>query len=314
MNGSNRHAAYRRRLQRRRRLRRVLLLLGILLLLLLAGFLILGTLSAEREEPPTSSDTEEGGERETPALPTSVNAHPLYFETSDATSLASRLQALRKQSAKDASVPLNRTDGSPLYSSTLINSLGVGSADYSVTVSRASSQAKTYGVRLCGVWHLTAFSEKDALLRSVRLSETASLLAEAMKNGVNDILLFAPDLRPESLEELLLLSENVHRLYEGSELGLCIPSSFLEAEHSDVLIDDLVGGFDFLAIDATAVGQNETAVAHIESVAANHLDHLLRYNMRLLLPYSADAAEQASIIGAAEQYSTKSWQILTPDP
>ncbi len=314
MNGGSRHTQYRRKLQRKRRIRRTILIAGIVLILLLAGFLILGTLSADEGEPPKDTDNEQLGEGNHFPLPVSVKAHVLYLETADSSTLASRLQELWKQSVREVSVPLNRTDGSLLYSSSLADSLGLGSPSYSITIARAASQAKTNQMRLCGIWHLTAFEEKDPVLRSVRLSETAALLADAMKSGMHDILLLAPEISTESLEELLLLSEDVHRLYPDGTLGICIPFSFFEAEDSAILVDDLVDNFDFLAINATELSKEETIIGHVQSIASARLDLLLRYNMRLLLPYAADESEQAEIIAAAEQYSTKSWQILPIDP
>ncbi|MBR2354435.1 MAG: hypothetical protein IKA76_08050 [Clostridia bacterium] len=310
MNGTNRHAAYRRKLQRKRKIRRILILCGILLLLLAAGFLILGTLSARTEQKPSDTDTEQNEEEDPISSLSPIKAHPLYLETADTSTLASRLQALRRQSVTDASVPLNQEDGSLLYTSSLAASLGADPSDYTVTVQKASTQSKNYGIRLHGLWHVTAFEEKNALLRSVLLSETAALLADALQNGMSDILLLAPELRPEALEELLLLSEQVHRLFPDGALGLCIPSSFLESEEVAILVDDLVQSFDFLAINATEASSDETASAHIEEIASANLDRLLRYNMRLLLPYAEESDAQASIIAAAEQYSAKSWQIL----
>ena len=314
MNGGSRHMQYRRRLQRKRRIRRILLTVGILLVLLLAGFLILGNLLAREEEPSAPETGSESGETPSETLPAAVKAYPVYFETSDDSSLSSRLQALRGRSATDASILMNRTDGALLYSSALADSLGSGAVGYSTTVERAASLAKSHGVGLCGVWHLTAFSEKDPLIRSVRLSETATILADALSHGMTDILLMAPGLSPDSSEELLLLSENVHRLCPDGALGLCIPSSFFEAENSSVLVDDLVKGFDFLAVNATELQPEQAATERVSAVASEHLDLLLRYQMRLLLPYSADEAEQAAIVAAAEQYSVKSWQILPWDP
>ncbi len=314
MNGGSRHAQYRRKLQRRRRIRRTVLVIGILLILLLAGFLILGTLSANEEKPSENPNNEQPEENTSSLLSVSVKARPIYLETADASTLASRLQELRKSSVKEVSVPLNRTDGSLLYSSSLADSMGLGSPNYSITITKAASQAKSAQMRLCGIWHLTAFQEKDPALRSVRLSETAALLSDALKNGMNDVLLMAPTLSPESLEELLLLSESVHRLAPDGALGICIPSSFLAAEDSAILIDDLVGAFDFLAVNATESDTDETAIQHVQSAASARLDLLLRYHMRLLLPYAADTAQQSEIIAAAEQYSAKNWQILPNDP
>ena len=314
MNGSNRHAQYRRRIQRRRRIRTALILAGALLLLLFLGFLIIGNLLAKDEPPTDAPETEETDSEDSTPLPVSVKAHPLYLETRDSSTLSSRLQAIRRQEASAAAAPLNRQNGSLIYHSATAESLGLASLEYSTTISQAKRQATTYGIRLCGIWHLDAFREKNALLRSVRLSETAALLAEALNQGMDDLLLIASDLSPDSLEELLLLSEAVHRLSPNGMLGITIPDSFFSSEGSAVLIDDLIHGFDFLAIDATSVGKGETEVERVEAVASANLDRLLRYNMRLILPYSDDADLQADIIAAAEQYSAKSWLILPPDP
>lgn len=314
MNTSNRHAQYRRRLQRKRRIRIALILSLSLLLLLLLGFLIVGNLLAADPPSEQGSDTESESAELPSDLPPSIKARPLSLETKDSSTLSSRLQALRRDGVTEAAVPLNRNNGDLLYRSSLAERLEISSSGYSVTIAGAAKQAKSYGIRFCGIWYLDAFEEKDDLLRSVRLSETASLLAEALENGMNDVLLLASDLRPDSLEELILLSESVHRLSPNGSLGIAIPDSFFGAENSIVLIDDLIHHFDFLAIDATEVGKDESEIERIEAVASANLDRLLRYNMRLILPYAQDADAQAAIIAAAEQYSAKSWLILPPNP
>ncbi len=314
MNGNQRHARYRRQVYRRRRIRMILILSALLVLLLVIGFLILGNLLKKDQEPTDDSEPTETEETVTDrkvSLPSALMARYTLLETTDSSTLSGRLRSLQQANATGASVPMNRPDGAMLYRSSVAASLGSGSDVYSVTVTQAVKQAKDYGLRLCGIWYLSAPDGDNDLLYSVERAETAAILAEALRAGMDDILLIAPTLDKDAIPELTLLAEEVRRLAPEGALGFCLSEPILEDKKADVWVDDLANAFDFLAINAADFGA-EDPVAHVESVASGHLDGLLRYRMRLLLPVVEDSALEDAIIAAAKQYSAKSWQMVAP--
>lgn len=290
----------------------ILILSGVLLCLLAVIFLIVGTkLARERDSEETETTETVGSSEEIDriTLPEVMKGRRTLLETADSTTLAGRLRALKQAGATAASVPMNRADGTLLYRSATGTALGMSAEEVSVTIANASRLAKDQSLRLSGVYYLTFLEEEDELLRSVARAETAALLAEALSDGMDDILLLCPDADKTAVGELSLLAEEVRRLSGKGALGLCLSQAILDGSGSAVAVDDLSLSFDFLAIDATRY-EDSDPVAYVESVAAEHLDHLLRYRMRLLLPSNEDTAREDAVIAAAEQYSAKRWQIL----
>ncbi len=309
MNRNDRHLPYRRRVMRRRRLRFALLLSGILLVLGAAAFLVFGNLLADRPSPEadTDTDTETVSEADRAAVPT-IQAHFAVLESkTDTSTWNERLSALSRKGATAVSAPLNRADGSLLYRSDTAMALGLGGTGYSVTLSSAASRAEDRGLYFSGVWHLSAMGTEDDLLRSVALAKESALIAEAFLDGVDDILLILPSDGVEDVQELIAFASDVRSLCSDGNLGLCLPSWLFESDGREVALSDLSDGFDYLAIDATAYGDEDPA-SYAGSVAARHLDLLLRHRMRLLLPVLADPDAQDGVIAAAEQYNITNWQ------
>lgn len=314
MNDNRRHLQYRKRIYRKRRIRLILTVSGILLIACVLLFVIFGNLLANRrdETPSDSESTASSSERTEENFPSiSVRAFPVVLETSDASTLSERLQTLHENGAEAASVPLTRPDGSLMYHSDTASALGLGNGTFSVTLSQAVQAADDYGLTLSGVYYLTAFEETDSLLRSVRLSETAAVLADALQSGMHDVLLMAPALTVDHIEELSLLASEISRLCPDGTFGFCLPSSVLHDENVAVWVSDLMQVFDFLALDATDFSDT-TPTEAVHATLNGRLDYLLRYHMRLLLPCLTDEAEQAAVIAAAEQHGSQNWQILPP--
>lgn len=312
MNNNQRHARYRRMIMRRRRIRMILIISGILIAVLATVFLIVGSSLAKKHTPPPTDEPEEEIESREPDavyLPETMKGLATVLETADSSTLSGRLRALEKAGATAASVAMNRPDGTLCYRSATASSLGLLSEEVSVTITNAARLAKEYDLRLSGVYYLTFPSVEDDRLRSVARAKDAAVLSEALSDGMDDILLLCEAADKEDVAELTLLYEEVRRLSEDGALGLCLSQKILTAKGSAVAVDDLSSAFDFLAVSAADYGENDPA-AFVETVAAERLDFLLRYRMRILLPSLEDETAQNAVITAAEQYSAKRWQIL----
>ncbi|MBE6547088.1 MAG: hypothetical protein E7668_06595 [Ruminococcaceae bacterium] len=309
MNGRNRHLQYRKSVYRRRKLRTILITVGVLLVVLLVAFLVIGNLLQNKSEERAETDTKEQtlppiSEERTPHR--EIVAYSVLLETLDEGSFADRVAALPDGDSA-VSIPLTDREGTPLYRSPIALRLGLQSEGaYTVTVASAlSSIGERY---TSGVFYLTALSEEDALLRSVRLSQSAAMLAEAAEGGLDEALLTVPDMTEEQVQEAIYFAEQVRHLAPELELGLTLSETIYSSENAAAVIDRLYESFDFLAIEAVPSNEGDP-VAQTAQTIHDLRYHLLRYHMRLLLPVSDDAT-QAALIEAVEKEGFHNWQFV----
>lgn len=317
MNGYNRHSQYKRGVYRRRQIRTVWITAGVVLLLVAVLLLILGSILANqgrnewKDESTTSDDIPEET-KPSKSVP-SVKASPVLLETSGSDTLASRLSALVEGGSVAASVPLNDESGALLYHSDLALELGFSTAaNYSVTIARAAERAAEHGVYLSGTYHLLALTEEDELIRSVSLSKSAAVIADALRSGLHDVMLLLPTLTAEQLPFLLGLIEDIRALAPEGVLGCAVPPDALSEASASGWIDRLADGVDFLALDLTLTGDTDPLL-YVENTlsASGTLFYLLRYEMRALLPQLADGALQNQLTSSVESHWTQNWQILS---
>ncbi len=316
MNGRNRHLQYRRSVYRRRQLRLGLILTVTITVVLILAFLIIGNL-LRKNDPPEADPTQrndphtETGEEHVAVLP--IKAHSVPLETADTSTFSSRVRALTEGGAVAVSIPMNTSNGALLYLSTVGTSLGYplhGSP--TVSISSAIERVGNADLHYSGVFYLTAFSEADPLLRSVELSRSAAILAEAIQQGMDDVLLIAPDMDATHTDELLRFAENVRILAPTASLGLTLSPSILTDRMSSDVIDRLWNGMDFLALNASEYGDGDPVAYATETVNDSAMMYnRLRYHMRVLLPSFADKAQTDAVIAAVEEAGVQSWQILS---
>ncbi|MBQ9783421.1 MAG: hypothetical protein IJW44_02765 [Clostridia bacterium] len=315
MNGRNRHMQYRRSVYRRRRIKLILIVLGAVLVIGLALFLIVGNLLHDRSEADRAEETDRQATTVAPGTERTpigdIQAYPVAAQTTDSTTLRDRLIRLIEAEGSAASIALNQPGGTLLYQSSVAGSLGVAS-EYTITAEGIGTTARELGIHVSGVYHLTSFASEDALLRSVSLAREAAILAEAAQGGIDDLVLLAPDLSPNQIDELLHLVEDIRRLAPDAVIGLSLPSAVLEADNAAALIDRLYERLDFLALDATHYGEAAPA-EHVEATITDSgmLYYLLRYHMRVLLPAVDDTDSQNAMIHAVQKNGLNNWQILS---
>lgn len=317
MNGRNRPISYRRKRQTKRTVATVLIVLGIVLALLFISFVILGNQMRKRaentpkDEGKNPSDTL-ATEQPDYAAPPSVSAYPVLAETTDTTTFYSRMIAAKEKGATAISVPLTDAAGNLLYKSSVAASLGVdNNSTYHVTIGSLAEQASANQMYLSGVCVLKALEGEDDLLRSVALAQTAAIIAEAIRSGMDDVLLFAPSMKIEQIDELLRFVEQIRALAPDAVVGLALPSSVISHSDADKQIADLDSYFNYLALDVTDVGENDAAEFVDAQVHSSQNQYrFLYYGMRLLLPVGENGEEEERIVDAAKRNGVKSWQIL----
>ncbi|MBO5938311.1 MAG: hypothetical protein J6Q82_02280 [Clostridia bacterium] len=274
MNGTPRHnhhkhqprPSQRRRVRRRQQITAILAVIGVTLLVLATVFLIIGARMHKKSVALRETETTAESDLPIPETPTtpSVIAYPL-----DKNSPYASLADLSEQGKSAASLALNEKDGISLYSPSTLQAI--------------ATDAKTQGLYLSGVFYLTSLSEEDDLARFTKRSDECATLAEALRAGLDEVMLVAPSLSEKHVEELSDFLRDLRRLVPNATVGLSLPKDFLREENA-ATVDALAGEFSLLAVDLS----EELSID--ERVEAD-LYYLLRYSMRVLLP-SPDIEER----------------------
>lgn len=315
MNHGNRHMRYRKSVYRRRRMRVVLIVSGIVLGVLLLLFLFLGNLFFDKlnREPASKPDAPPHTETQ-PPLPFEAIRHveaPLLATDGSTSEIYNRLETLIAEGHTALSISLTDANGTLLYRSTQAEQ-----GDYTIrgtsdlSLAEVAKAAHADGVYLCGTYVLSAASEENALTRSVLLAESAAVIAEAFLDGMDDIVILAPDLPIGQQSELIRLVESIRAFAPNAVVGLSLPEAEIASPHA-TRIDTLAQSFDYLALDLGRFGE-EDPVTFAEARMRTMLYYLLRYEMRVLLPSLPDADTNATLIDAVKSESLDNWMAILP--
>lgn len=239
-----------------------------------------------------------------------VNAYPLPL-LEDGSSFSTRLSGI-KEDATSVCVSLNAPDGTLFYRSSVASKFTYLSikSDASALSSYVDSIDER-DMYITATLHVPTFKEtSDDLTADVELSIWGSVACEAIRSGIGDVLLITDGASEEDVDKLCALAERIHITEEKAIIGLCLPSSVLEAEKSVSLIDKLSKAFDYLAFNATSVTGDGTLIENTEDAIADMQLQLMYYKMRVLLPRGTNAEELDELIKTVNKYSISSWQAL----
>ena len=328
MNGRNYHMQYRRGIYRKKKIRFIIIASVIAFLLLFVLFLIIGTALSNKTYlyDPSADSNSSADTTDTTTLPKAqkVQARALVLLTQDSSSLYSRVSALPSET-EAVCVRLNASDGTLLYKSNVAGALSsFTTADNASRPETLFSTIQRRELYISAALEMTALSRSDELLTPVMLSAYASMAAEVLEGGADDILFIAPaptgELTAEKTEafisQLAFVAEQTRSLVPDACIGFAIPDVLLSANNSAEIIAALAEDFNYLSIDATNYGKEDPA-EYLErklgnSESADTQYYILRYGMRRLLPSLSDKALEEELISIAEQYSSNNhnWQIL----
>lgn len=239
-----------------------------------------------------------------------VNAYPLPL-LEDGSSFSTRLSGI-KEDATSVCVSLNAPDGTLFYRSSVASKFTYLSikSDASALSSYVDSIDER-DMYITATLHVPTFKEtSDDLTADVELSIWGSVACEAVRSGIGDVLLITDGASEEDVDKLCALAERIHITEEKAIIGLCLPSSVLEAEKSVSLIDKLSKAFDYLAFNATSVTGDGTLIENTADAIADMQLQLMYYKMRVLLPRGTNAEELDELIKTVNKYSISSWQAL----
>lgn len=304
---------YKQSNHRKRRIRNIIIFSAIAAVLIFTVFMIAGLSLSEKTKPTEFGDDFEQKETKAEKIRTvqKVNAYPLPL-LEDGSSFSSRLSATNSD-ATAVCVALNKPNGTLQYRSELASSLSYLTleADAS-TLSRYTEELSDRDLYTTAVLYVPTFNDIDnELLADVELSIWGSIVCEAIREGVGDVLLIAPSASEDDVDKLCAIADRIHVTEKNAVVGLAIPQSVLDAEKSSTLIDTLSKSFDYLALDLTSPPEDETTVLnYIEETVSDMQLQLMYYEMRVLLPRGASSEELAKFTEIVTKYNIKSWQAL----
>lgn len=306
---------YRKKKYRSGRIKAIVFISIAVIVVLVVLFLAIGLSFADKTKdyeipedfvPPSTDVTDE-------KAVASVQAFPLPL-LEDGSSFSSRLAGI-DESAQAVCISLNKPNGTLLYRSSLASKLSYLSVE--PDASSLTSYIKSItdeDLYITATLYIPTFKELkedgDELMADVELSIWGSIACEAIRAGVNDVLLIANGADAEDAQKLSALAERIHITEKNATVGLCIPNEFFEAEKSASLIDSLSKKFDYLALDATSPTGDGTLLQNVEAAISDKQLQLMYYKMRVLLPRGANAEELATLADLVKRYSIASWQSV----
>ncbi len=302
---------YRRSIYRRNRIKAALIISAVCIVSVFLLFLIIGNSLRDR-----SVDADKSTESSTPTNQSihtkvkAVNAAPIALSDASST-LASRVRSAKNAGYGDICFNLDESDGALLYSSAVAQRLGKQASGSGLwTLSGAAEIFQDSGMYSVGITHINDFSVEDDLTRTAAIGYHASLIAEALRADIDEVMIFIDELPQGRYGELITLAEQVHRLCPDGILGISLPPSLFTGE-SDSLLAEIWNAFDYIAVDITAPSEEQTdIVLYADSTLGGMLYYLLRYDVRVLIPSTPDASVTNSLTAAIKAKGTQNIQIM----
>ena len=256
---------YKQSNHRKRRIRNIIIFSAIAAVLIFTVFMIAGLSLSEKTKPTEFGDDFEQKETKAEKIRTvqKVNAYPLPL-LENGSSFSSRLSATNSD-ATAVCVALNKPNGTLQYRSELASSLSYLTLEADASaLSRYTEAISDKELYTTAVLYLPTFNDtENELLADVELSIWGSIVCEAIREGVGDVLLIAPSASEDDVDKLCAVADRIHVTEKNAVVGLALPQSVLDAEKSSTLIDALSKSFDYLALDLTSPPEDETTVSSI---------------------------------------------------
>ena len=305
----NRHMQYRRSIYRKRRIRTMIITAAIVLALLTILFLVIGNVFFDKANEDENEPKQTTAPQTDDSIPADsarqIKATAISFESS----LSSALDAAKAGGFNGVSVMMNAPDGKLTHYSDIANRLKYESAtNANTSVSRLMESAESRSLYVSGLYYVSAFSESDDLARSVKIAELATVISESLRAGLNEVILLAPNIKEEQCAEITHLISEIRAFVPDAVIGFALPNSLVESKNAEA-IDALAKEINFLALDLTRYEDVDPLDFTKESVGAM-LYSLLRYKMRVIIPFFEESEKQNSIISTVESSGISNWQII----
>ena len=153
----------------------------------------------------------------------------------------------------DLSVMLRASNGYLVYNSEVAASVGWDAYKESVDLKEEVSAIQRLGGYICGYMYISSFSDESSLAE-MRQAYEKSLVVEAAKSGINEILLLGIDVEADNLDAVLLFLSEIKAQAGNVKIGI-------ELEYDEVVSDNIntyvaqrmLRVCDFVSLDASTV-------------------------------------------------------------
>ena len=288
MNSPNRrHTSYRRSVYRKNSIKTIIISALCTLLVAAVLLVVIGNIILARLDKDGANDGQDGAND--PPANEHANAKIVWAcavaLAADGSTLNSRLVSATANGYGEICFDLDTESGALYYKSPTATSLGK-QKDAAIdlrTLSNIQGLVSANGLYATGITHISDFNSSDELVRSAAIGYHASLIAEVLRAGIDDVLIYVPELDAARYSELVLLANEVHRLAPEGHIGISLPASVYASSDGTALVDSLWQAFDYLALDLTRSSD-------VDADMSGMLYPLLRYNARVLVPAAEGSA------------------------
>ena len=313
MKKRGRNMRYRRSIYRKNGIHVYILITAGVLIAVVLIFVLLGNAlgdKAEKSESERASSKTTDSTSEEHITPRNVSAYPVPL-SADGSNLRSRISQTVALGYTDVCFDLDTKTDSLLYMSNVAISLGYLSSDAQLwDLSEAVKLFDDGGLYTVGITHLSRMNTENDLERQVASGYYTARIAEALRSGVDDVLISPEDLPFSTYSELTVIADEVHRLCPNSTIGISVTPEMLSSDGSGDLVDTLWNSFDYIAVNLDGEPNEGESISQMaEHQLGGMLYYLLRYNMRVLIP-NADNETIAQIKNSLSQNGVKNMLIL----
>ena len=307
------HMRYRRSVYRKRKIRIIVITTLCVIAALALLFIVIGNILGNKVAQRANDGSSKDKVTEVPHVTVKdVNAVSVLLEASGST-LDRRVSNAVSSGHTDLCFNIYGENGALLYVSPTAQALGK-QADVTGlrTLDNIVKIFAENGAYSIAILDATELESDNDLTRSAAIGYYAALSAELLRAGVNEVLISVGSIPLEQYGELITLSSEIHSLSPTKGLvGVSLPSDVFAGEQNEALVASLWGAFDYLAVDLYSTLNYEGDIAgEIGAKLGSMLYHLLRYNVRALVPDVEDTALAASINETALSNGVKSIQIM----
>ena len=321
MNGRNNSGRaigvrYRNSSYTKKRVKAIVIICAVVLSLIEITLLIVGNVlrarSEEKHEKPIVNEND--AVVEAGSLVPSVNGYAMSLSNVNSGNATLSGYASQARSSGGTALCFAARDslGKELYTSSLASSMGKQTSSGRVSLRDINNSAGS--LRTSAGVNISAFSEKNAVYRSVLLAYDAGICAELYEGGVDDVFirLTSSDVDSENIEALLNFAQSVKNINSSVVLGIALTSDFFYLTEADTLIDRLSEKYDFLLLDLTkGAPSGANAADYVKKSVDSAQLYVMMYEMRVLLP-ETDKETTDALITALRAKSIDNWQVYIP--
>ena len=157
------------------------------------------------------------------------------------------------QGILELSVMLRAQNGYIVYNSEIAASVGWDAYKESVDLKEEVSAIQKIGGYICGYTYISSFSDESELA-DMKKEYEKSLVIEAAKSGIDEILLLGIDVKEDNLDDVLLFLSDIKSQAGNTKIGI-------ELEYGEVVSNDIdtyvaqkiLRVCDFISLDASSV-------------------------------------------------------------